>query len=207
MSYQLWQDISFYLNEIDREKEQFGKTLITPETLDSIKEKISASLEQLKTGLELKLGKEPASLMLFAIVAAVDEEMQGYNYNHLKVRWAPLQKDFYSAYTSGEVFFKTIDEILDDPSMPSMVSEVFYFILKRGFKGKYRDSKTQLAKYTDLLRQKIQIAHPHEKPKIEEEPISYIQKSKWGKWQYYVAGLIVLSVTYLGLFVLSNMEF
>ena len=35
MSYQLWQDISFYLNEIDREKEQFGRTLITPETLES----------------------------------------------------------------------------------------------------------------------------------------------------------------------------
>jgi len=206
MSYQLWQDISFYLNEINQEKVAFGKGLITPELIEIAKTKISLCLDQLKTSLELKLGKEHSSLILFAIVAAVDEEMQGFNYNHLKVRWTPLQKDFYSAYTAGEVFFKTIDEILDNPNMPSLVYETFYFVLKSGFKGKYRDSKTQLAKYSDLLKEKIQVAQPSVKATVVEEINTY-RKSKMGKWQYYGLAFSVLVATYLGLFVFSNMEF
>ena len=207
MSYHLWQDISFYLNEINQEKAAFGKGLITPELIETAKSKISAYLDQLKTGLELKLGKEHASLVLFAIVAAVDEEMQGFNYNHLKVRWTPLQKDFYSAYTAGEVFFKTIDEILDDPSIPSMVYEAFYFMLKSGFKGKYRDSKTQLSKYSDLLRQKIQVAMPSTKQSTTEEINPYLKNKKMGKWHYYGLAIALVAVTYLGLFVFSSMEF
>jgi type IV/VI secretion system ImpK/VasF family protein len=205
MSYQLWQDISFYLNEINQEKSAFAKGLITPELIESAKSKISLILDQLKTSLEIKLGKEHSSLILFAIVASVDEEMQGFNYNHLKVRWTPLQKDFYSAYTAGEVFFKTVDEILDNPSIPSMVYEAFYFILKSGFKGKYRDSKTQLTKYIDLLRQKIQVISPNPKPSVIEdnEPVS--TPKKFGKWHYYGFALSLLAITYLGLFVLSNM--
>ncbi len=206
MSYQLWQDISFYLNEINQEKVAFGKGLITPELIEITKNKISLCLDQLKTSLELKLGKEHSSLILFAIVAAVDEEMQGFNYNHLKVRWTPLQKDFYSAYTAGEVFFKTIDEILDNPTMPSLVYETFYFVLKSGFKGKYRDSKTQLAKYSDLLKEKIQVAHCSLKENVVEDSNSY-RKTKMGKWHYYGLAFSVLVATYLGLFVFSNMEF
>ena len=206
MSYQLWQDISFYLNEIHQEKVAFGKGLITPELIETAKNKISAFLDQLKTSLELKLGKEHSSLILFAIVAAVDEEMQGFNYNHLKVRWTPLQKDFYSAYTAGEVFFKTIDEILDNPTMPSLVYEAFYFMLKSGFKGKYRDSKTQLAKYADLLREKIHIVQ-HNPKQTPPEVLNPYRKSKMGKWQYYGLALSVLTVTYLGLYVFSNMDF
>ena len=207
MSYQLWQDISFYLNEINREKAPFTKGLITPELIESSKSKISLLLDQLKTSLELKLTKEHSSLILFAIVAAVDEEMQGFNYNHLKVRWTPLQKDFYSAYTAGEVFFKTIDEILDNPSIPSMVYEAFYFILKSGFKGKYRDSKTQLTKYSDLLREKIQVISPTLKPAVDEETRPNLQSKKLGKWHYYGLAVSALVVAYLGLFLFSNMEF
>jgi type IV/VI secretion system ImpK/VasF family protein len=206
MSYQLWQDISFYLNEINQEKATFGKGNITPELIESTKSRISLLLDQLKTSLELKLGKEHSSLVLFAIVAAVDEEMQGFNYNHLKVRWTPLQKDFYSAYTAGEVFFKTIDEILDSPTIPSMVYEVFYFMLKSGFRGKYRDSKTQLSKYSDLLRQKIQVASPSTKQSAAEEVSLYTSKKR-KKWHYYGLAISLLAGCYLGLFVFSNMEF
>jgi type IV/VI secretion system ImpK/VasF family protein len=206
MSYQLWQDISFYLSEIDQEKASFGRSVITPELIDATKAKITTSVEQLKTILELKLGKDHSSLVLFAIIAVIDEEMQGFNYNQVKARWAPLQKDFYAAYTSGEVFFKTIDETLDDPLIPSMVYEVFYFILKRGFKGKYRDSKTQLSKYLELLREKIQVSTSNLKSAAEEK-VPYIPPKKMGRWQYYALAVAVIVVTYLGLFAFSNMEY
>ena len=135
--------------------------------------------------------------------------MQSFDYNHLKVRWAPLQKDFYAAYTSGEVFFKTIDELLDDPSIPSMVSEVFYFVLKRGFKGKYRDSKSQLSKYIELLRQKIKVVSldVDVADKHSDETAPYLKKQRMSKWSYYGLAIATLVFGYLGLWIFSNMEF
>ncbi|MBS0615335.1 MAG: DotU family type IV/VI secretion system protein [Verrucomicrobia bacterium] len=203
MNFQHWQDISFYLNEIDQERTLFGKASITPESMENCRKKIANTLEQIKVGLEQKLGKDYASLVLFALVAGVDEQMQAYDYNHLKVRWAPLQKDFYSAYTAGEVFFKTIDDILDNPAIPSLVYEVFYYVLKRGFQGKYRDSKTQLHKYIELLKDKIPVSTSHAKPVVHEQ----IEPAKTGfkAWHYYGFATLLFGVLYMALYVFSNL--
>lgn len=206
MNYQLWQEISFYLNEIDEKKIAFGNSTITPELIETSRSEISNLIDQLRAGLESQLEKNHASLMLFAIVAAIDEEMQGFNYNHLKVRWTPLQKDFYSAYTAGEVFFKTIDDMLDVTNIPSIVFEVFYFMLKRGFKGKYRDSKTQITKYLDLLKQKIHIHAPAQQKPIEDA-ISFSKPSQLKKWHYYGLAGFLLICSYLSLLGFSNMDF
>lgn len=206
MSYPLWQEISFYFSQIEQKKLSFGNRTISPELIETTRNEISHLIDELKATLELRLEKSHVSLMLFAIVALIDEEMQGFNYNHLKVRWTPLQKDFYSAYTAGEVFFKTIDDILDSPAIPSIVFEVFYFMLKSGFKGKYRDSKTQLSKYLDLLRQKIHVPTIAEQKPVETH-MAYPKKAPLKKWHYYglAGGLLVFS--YLSLLGLSNLEF
>lgn len=202
MNYQHWQDISFYLNEIDQERENFGKTAITADLMETTRQKISYFIDQLKTILEQKFNKDHASLMLFAIVAGVDEQMQSYDYNQVKQRWVPLQKDFYSAYTAGEVFFKTIDDILDNLTIPALVYEVFYFILKRGFQGKYRDSKTQLRKYLELLKQKIPTSNPEAKTIVYKEEAP--SKPLLRPWHYYALATFLLGVSYGALFLFSN---
>lgn len=204
MNFRHWQDISFYLSEIDKEKNDFRRTHISPESLDATRKKISHILEQLKGELDQKINKDYVSLILFAIVAGVDEEMQSFDYNHLKIRWVPLQKDFYSAYTAGEVFFKSIDDILDNPNIPILVHEVFYYILKRGFQGKYRDSKTQLQKYLDLLKQKIPNIPSPPKPVLTEEIASSKQKLK--PWYYYGLATLFSATLYFSLYFLSNWD-
>ncbi len=204
MNFRYWQDISFYLSEIDEEKNVFWKSQISPESLDATRKKISHILEQLKGDLDQKINKEYVSLILFAIVAGVDEQMQSFDYNHLKIRWVPLQKDFYSAYTAGEVFFKTIDDILDNPSIPILVHEVFYYILKRGFQGKYRDSKTQLQKYLDLLKQKIPNPVSSAKPVLAEEIAP--PKQKFKPWHYYGLAFSLSVTLYFALYFFSNWD-
>lgn len=185
MNYQHWQEISFYLNELDKERIAFEKNDISAETIEPTRKKMMTLLEHLKTSLELRIDKHHTSLIIFAIVAAVDEKMQSYDYNESRVKWAPLQKDFYSAFNAGEIFFKSLDEILDDPNIPNIVYQVFYSMLKRGFQGKYRESKTQIAKYLDMLKDKIPTSsHTHKK----ETPHATTFKQKEGflkKWHYY----------------------
>ena len=204
MHYQHWQEISFYLNEIHKEKLFFVSKPLTIESMEASRNNIASLLGRLKSYLEQRLDKHYASLAIFSIVAWVDEEMQSIDYNQLKARWNPLQKDFYSAYTAGEVFFETIDKILDDPTVPQIVYEVFYFILKKGFKGKYRDSKTQLSNYLELLKRKISVTHPKNQ---QSEPAStFLKQEKRKKWHYYASAFGLSIITYLALYVYSNFD-
>ena len=204
MTYPLWQEISFYLNEFDKEKAEFESKSISVETLNEIRRRIAALVEQFKTVLEARLEKKNASDAVFAIVALIDEEMQKYDYSKVRVRWDPLQKDFFSAFTAGEVFFEHVDKILEDPSIPQVVFEVYYFVLKRGFKGKYRDSKMQLYKYLELLKDKIQVSSP--KTVQRETPASFVTKEKNKKLKYYMLSLATFVMTYLALYIYSNFD-
>lgn len=130
--------------------------------------------------------------------------MQRVDYTHPKVRWNPLQKDFQGSYTGGEVFFNTIDHILDNPKVPPIVFEVFYFMLKRGFQGKYRESKTQLLKYSDLLKEKIPVMAHGDK---NSEPMR-IQgaQEKVTKGRYYAVAALLFVLTGIVLYLFSSWE-
>ena len=196
MSYQHWQEISFFLNDLDKERMLFEKNTITPESMESTRKKMTHLIETVISSLEKKLEKQHVSLITFAIVAALDEKMQGYDYHTSKVRWAPLQKDFYSAYTAGEIFYKSLDEILDDPNIPNIVYQVYYMMLKRGFQGKYRDSKTQIAKYLEMLRDKIPVATTIAKKEPTSVISPQVKKTKLKKWHCYSFSLGLAAVSF-----------
>ena len=110
MNYLYWQEISFFLNELDKEKAIFEKGNMHPEELENSRTTMLNTLESLKYSLEQRMDKYQASLVLYPIVAATDEKMGIYDHNN-KVRWSPLQKDFFSSYNAGEIFFKSLDDI------------------------------------------------------------------------------------------------
>jgi type IV/VI secretion system ImpK/VasF family protein len=199
MNYLYWQEISFFLNDLDKERILFEKNTITPESMENTRKKMTTLVENVKSSLEQRLDKHHASLIIFAIVAAVDEKMHGYDYNTSKVRWAPLQKDFYAAYTAGEIFYKSLDEILDSPNIPNIVYQVYYAMLKRGFQGKYKDAKTQIAKYLDMLKDKIPVPNVVAKKEPTKLNVVKAQRSKFKKWHYYAfsASLASLSLMLL----------
>lgn len=203
MNYQYWQEISFYLDELDKERLNFEKQLDQPSTMEATRKAMIILLENLKVGLEKQLDKHYAALIQFALVAAFDERMQAYDYNASKVKWAPMQKDFYAAYTAGEVFYKTVDEILEDPNTPGIVYQVYYAMLKRGFKGKYLESKTQIAKYMEMLKDKI----PHEATPQKNETATFQQQKKrrLKRWHCYAASAGLFLMVFISLYALSNM--
>ncbi|MCB9092703.1 MAG: DotU family type IV/VI secretion system protein [Pseudobdellovibrionaceae bacterium] len=160
MSFRFWPEISFCLNEVEKEKKLLTNNTLTLDTLSDAREKIAHRLELLKLSFEQDLSNQYSSLALFAILAYIDEDIQRHLKDIGKGNWDPIQKDFYGAHSAGELFFETIDKILDDPQVPTIVLEIFYFILKRGFLGKYRDSKTHINKYLDLMKEKIPCSAP-----------------------------------------------
>lgn len=197
MNYLYWQEISFFLNELDKEKVAFEKGSMNPEEMENSRTKMMNTLENLKYGLEQRMDKYQASLILFPIVAATDEKMRVFDYNTSnKVIWSPLQKDFFSSYNAGEIFFKSLDDILDDPNVPNIVFQVYFAMLKRGFQGKYKDSKTQIAKYLDMLKDKIPV-FAQSKKKITAPLPKETQKKTWiKKWHCYGLSFVLFFLTF-----------
>jgi type IV/VI secretion system ImpK/VasF family protein len=202
MNYQYWQEISFYLDELDKERLAFEKNPDSPEMMDATRKTMVNLLGNLRVGLEKQLDKHHASLILFAIVAAVDEKMRSYDFSSFKVRWAPLQKDFYAAYTAGEVFFKSVDEILDDPNTPNIVYQVYFAMLKRGFQGKYQDSKTQINKYLEMLKDKIPVQALASKAETTNSLPQ--KKRRLKKWHCYSLSAGAFLLLFATLFIISN---
>ena len=199
-NYHLWPEISSCLNHIENEKRKLTKETVNLDTLTAVREGISQHVEQLQLSFEQELDKHFASLSIFAIVAYIDEKLQRHVLDLRQGNWAPLQKDFYGAYNAGELFYETIDKIIDDSQVPPIVPEVFYFILKKGFQGKYRDSKTQIAKYLEILKDKIPVAKEVNETSGLEAPSSRFKK-KIKTWHYYagagVAPLLILAALYI----------
>lgn len=206
MNYQYWLEISFFLRDIDQERNAFEKNSITPEAMENARKNMTDLADGLRSSLEKRLDKHHASLIIFSLVAAIDEKMQGYDYNTNKVKWTPLQKDFYAAYNAGEIFYKSLDEILDDPDIPNIVYQVYYSMLKRGFQGKYRDSKTQISKYLDMLRDKIPLVNHVENKAEDVTPMMAPKRTNLKKWHCYGLSLTCAAVTFGLLFFIARIQ-
>jgi type IV/VI secretion system ImpK/VasF family protein len=203
MNCQFWPEISTCLNDVEKEKLSLTKKAINLDAITAARENMNRHIEQLRLSLDQGLDKKYASHILFALVAYFDEEIQRHLSEKGQGNWVPLQKDFYGAYNAGNLYYETIDKIIEDTQAPEIVFRVFYFILKKGFLGKYRDSKTHITKYLDILREKISIETPAHQPK---DPKAYLQhmKSKVKRWHYYAGAGAVSLVLFIMLYLTTS---
>lgn len=200
MSCSFWPEISTCLSEIEKEKQSLTKKAMNLDVITSARENMNRQIEQLRLSLEQALDKLYASHIVFALIAYFDEEIQRHLLEKGQGNWVPLQKDFYGAYNAGTLYYETIDKIIDDPQVPEIVYRVFYFILKKGFLGKYRDSRTHINKYMEILKGKFSVEHLLQPPK-ELAPYPLKLKNKLQRWHYYtgaaVASLFLFMILYL----------
>jgi len=172
MNNEYWSEISYYLSEIDQQKLTCCSKKLNAETILSLRNQVISSLEQLKDNLEQLLDESHVHYILFALVALVDEEIQCQLPPGETIQWTPIQRDFYDTTHAGELFYKTLDEILDNSNIPTIIYEVFYFVLKRGFRGKHAKSASRINRYLTFLSEKI----PVEKGSFNEESSLTAQK-------------------------------
>jgi len=188
---------------MEKSKSTLTKSSINLDTLAAVREQINKNVKELQLFFEQDLDKNFSSLTLFAVVAYIDEIMQRHVLETGQGTWAPLQKDFYGAYNAGELFYETIDKVIDDEQVPPIVAQVFYFILKLGFHGKFRDSKTHIEKYIDILKAKIPVATPS-KVVDHSNPHAAQAKAKIKKWHYYASASALAACFLLTLYIASS---
>ncbi|MEW5802326.1 MAG: DotU family type IV/VI secretion system protein [bacterium] len=155
---------------------------------------IRTQLDYLRAKLSETLAERDCYLILFAMVAHFDEYVQSNYLNDTSQLWPPLQKELYRIDDAGELFYDTLDEILQRPQTLPLVYEVFYFCLNHGFQGRYNDNPVRITEYMRRLRAKIPLHEMENNQAAPEETgqIKYVGSMAW----YYGAAAAGIAACY-----------
>ncbi len=126
------------------------------EDLVQIRSELRTKLDFLKAALEEQYSERDTYLILFPIVAQLDELIQTNFLEAMQTSWPLLQKELFQIDNAGEVFYEILDDILLKPQTPLFVYEVYYFCLDYGFRGRHESNPVKLTEYIKKLKTKLQ---------------------------------------------------
>lgn len=207
MKHPHWSEIFFYFKEIEQQKAKLENKKLSAELLSTSHNSLAISMNQLKNNLKQTLDEQSVHHIVFALTALLDEEMKRLiSATNQNVEWVPLQKEFFNLTNAGERFFDNLDEVLETPNFPSIVYEVFFLVLKKGFRGKYQHSQNRINKYIEFLTDKIQEPPVAKKEKAKQKQPMPLPKIKMKIWQYYAGAFALLACVYIALVVHTNLS-
>lgn len=163
---------------------------------------IRTRLDFLKAQLSEEFTERDSYFVLFPIVAFFDELVQTRFLDVNQISWPPLQKELFQIDDAGEIFYETLEEILQKPQTLPFIYEVYYFCLNHGFKGRYNDNPLKISEYLKKLRKKISTNMSENiQTDIEETGrFKYIGSRIW----YYPAALAIICIFYFFFYSISN---
>jgi len=102
---------------------------------------------------------EDARLASFAVVAFLDESVLNLQ-NPVFSGWPrkPLQEEMFGGHVAGEIFFQSVQRLLERSESPQLadVMEVFHLCVLLGYRGKYgAGGQVELKSQMDAVAQKI----------------------------------------------------
>ena len=206
MRHPQWSEIYFYFNEFAQQQAKLDGKKLTPEVIATSHNSLGISMGQLRNNLKQTLDDRSVYHITFALTALLDEEMSRLTAKAGQgVDWIPLQKELFDLTNAGEIFFENLDEVLENPQFSTIVYEVFYFVLKKGFRGKYQTSANRINKYVEFLSDRIQEPVMERKAKAVER-IMPLPKIKIKIWQYYMAASLLFVCVYTALAIQTNVS-
>lgn len=174
------------------------------EDMIALRAELRNQLDFLKVALNGMHSEHDTYMILFPIVAQIDEIIQNNILNSINLNWPLLQKELFQIENAGEVFYEILDDILNKPQTPTSVYEVYYFCLRYGFRGRHESNPAKIVDYIQRLREKIE-EHGENGIPLETDSIGQIKKIIRPYWYYLIATGVFLFV-YLILLIVADKE-
>jgi type IV/VI secretion system ImpK/VasF family protein len=149
------------------------------------------------------MNEREAYRTLFPLVAHADEMMQLAAAVSHPSSSVPLQKEFFQVANAGDLFFESLDELLDTPSASRFTLEVYLFCLKLGFQGRYAANPEKLENYQRRLTAVLCEPLPERQAVAELDEAEPVVKRRT-LLKYYALAALVLAATSFGLGGLSR---
>ena len=163
---------------------------------------IRTKLDFLQVELSEEFTERDSYFVLFPIVALFDELVQTRFLDVSQISWPTLQKELFQIDDAGEIFYETLEEILQKPQTLPFIYEVYFFCLNHGFKGRYNDNPLKISEYSKKLRKKISSGTSENiQTDIEETGrFKFIGSRIW----YYLAAAAIVCIFYLFFYSVSS---
>ncbi|OPY12637.1 MAG: hypothetical protein A4E66_01074 [Syntrophus sp. PtaB.Bin001] len=158
-----------------------------------IRAELRNQLDFLKATLAEQYSERDTYMVLFAIVAQIDELIQTNFLRTLNTAWPLLQKELFQIEDAGEVFYEILDDILAKPQTPTFVYEVYYFCMRYGFRGRYENNPVKVMEYLKKLQAKLK-QDEIDLPPAQVEEMVKLKHFSSPYWNYLVtAGVLVVA--------------
>ena len=168
-------------------------------TLDSqemtrLRVELRKELIKLRNELGESLAERECYLLLFPVVVCIDELVQT-RYTGVGQEWPLLQQEFFKVDQGGELFYQTVDQVLDGGAHSPIVYEVFFFCLAVGFKGKLAGDEERIAGYIRRLGSRFTVT-PF---RVDEQEgvASGTVKPVFSRWWLYLAAALAIALFYV----------
>ncbi|WP_150467324.1 DotU family type IV/VI secretion system protein [Francisella sp. SYW-9] len=126
---------------------------IQVQDLIAFRNKIIHKTNDIRDMIYQDYGERVSFFIAFAIYSYCDEMINkvSLNMQNNLTEWHLLQEEVYQRNDGGDYFFEIVDNVLDNPVFPKVVSQVLYLILALGFKGCYLGVESEIDKYKNKL--------------------------------------------------------
>jgi type IV/VI secretion system ImpK/VasF family protein len=156
-----------------------------------IRAELRTHLDFLKAVLGEQYSERDTYIILFAIVAQIDELIQTNFLRTMNMNWPLLQKELFQIDNAGEVYYEILDDILQKPQTHTFIYEVYYFCLRYGFRGRYENNPVKITEYLKKLQAKLKQEDIVISP-VEAEDVGHIKQFSSPYWSYLImAGILV----------------
>jgi type IV/VI secretion system ImpK/VasF family protein len=120
-----------------------------------IRAELRNQLDYLRTVLAEQYSERDTYIILFAVVAQIDELIQVNFLRTMNLIWPLLQKELFQIDNAGDVFYEILDDILQKPQTHTFIYEVYYFCMRYGFRGRYESNPVKFTEYLRKLQAKL----------------------------------------------------
>ncbi len=133
-----------------------SQTPLCTDDVVNIRTEMRTQLDFLRATVSELYSERDVYLIIFPIVAHIDELIQTSFLREMQTGWPLLQKELFKLDNAGEVFYEIIDDILLKPQTPVFIFEIYYFCLSYGFRGRYEGNPVKVKEYMKKLQSRLQ---------------------------------------------------
>lgn len=167
--------------------------------LVAIRSELRTQLDFLKATLSEQYSERDTYLILFPIVAQIDEVVLGQFLGRIHSGWPSLQKELFQIDNAGEVFFEILDDILLKPQTSLFIFEVYYFCLNYGFRGRFQDNPVKINTYMKNLAVKLE--QEELELTVDEEDDNGLVEHHGTRWMGYLISAGAMAAVFVVLMV------
>lgn len=172
------------------------------EDIIEVRADLRNQLDILKIVLSDLHNERETYMILFPVVAHIDEIIQNNVLSTVEMSWPPLQKELFQIENAGEVFYEILEDIINKNQTPNSIYEVYYFCLHYGFRGRYENNPAKIIDYMNLLREKLKVNEEID-ISTDAESIGQVKKIIRPHW-YYLSALGVFLLVYILLYIVAK---